>query len=456
MKTRAIVATIIISFLTGGIILPSCKKDKENDPGTPSKSLSVQFTKSYGLDYGWVVLHNPEGTEVVNYHKYEGDGYLNFGEVSAEFVTTTIIRIDTNMNAKGEIDWDIYIATDMLAPAGHWTFNGNNYYRNSVGTANVTLYYPNNDFNEYLISTSSGLYKYNEVPAGEVNKQINTYHLDDNNKCSVYGAVINDDGGLCNWTLDQNFQLYQTNDYTLQLDKILTNKYVVTSKPLHIFYAVGFWNDRNSMLRLFREYYSYYINPLGETSHKIYYPEQMPLSEVRFKGYYMDENIGYFYAKFYPDFGQIPQNISIPDHSITANYDENADRISNIQITGNADQISGVWHYFDLPAASTQISWAVYANHDFPMLNRPPLPQTVLDDIGSIVSKLEIESIGISDNNTTASHTDIITRFFIENVPINKRNDEYYAYTLYLNQKHRTQYHSKYIESRLTSDKFRH
>jgi hypothetical protein len=46
---------------------------------------------------------------------------------------------------------------------------------------------------------------------------------------------------------------------------------------------------------------------------------------------------------------------------------------------------------------------------------------------------LEINSIGLTDYNTTSNHTEIINRFFINNVPLNQRFDEAFHYYHYFN-----------------------
>jgi len=420
-----ILAVIIALLFTA----PSCKKDDDKNPVT---HFSVTYQDGYAYDYGWVVLHNPDGTEVIDYKKIEGDGVADFGDINGGIVSVTMIRVDTITYSNGEKRTYIDIMSDYASPCGNWIFRGNNTSDESLGTADITMTYPDDNYNEYFIhTTSTGTYS-DGVPPGGINKQLNVYRLDEGNKYSIYGAVLRDNGGYCNWLLDQNFQLYQANYYNLELSKTLNNVNFTTSKPIDYFYVYGLWDKRESDLVLFRKD-CWDSSPGWETNHNANLPLNMPVSHLMFSGSYYDGNHSYYYRKFYDMPQGLPGNIDIPDKTITGTYNESTDEITNIQLNGTADQIIGRWYYWDNSnTADLYISWSVYANWDFPSIKRPVLPQEILSDIVDEINMMNCVLIGFADYNTTASHADIINQFFVNVVPAGQRYDEYFSYYHYL------------------------
>ncbi|MEZ5195451.1 MAG: hypothetical protein R2764_03355 [Bacteroidales bacterium] len=66
----------------------------------------------------------------------------------------------------------------------------------------------------------------------------------------------------------------------------------------------------------------------------------------------------------------------------------------------------------------------VYSKNNITEISRPGLPQEITNEIGFLIDQMEIYSVAMMDNNTIQSHTTIIDRFFIQNVPIYYRSDE--------------------------------
>jgi len=153
--------------------------------------------------------------------------------------------------------------------------------------------YPYDYYYQFFLTTTDTWYYSGDVPYDLVNFQNNVYYLKDNNKYSIYGSVIQDYGGYCNWMLDQNFQLNQTNYYNLDLNQSLDMVNFSTSRPIEYLYLYGYWNQRKSDLLLYRK--STYGN--GETNHDVYYPLSMPLSDLRFRGSYYEYDSYYSYTK---------------------------------------------------------------------------------------------------------------------------------------------------------------
>ena len=419
---------VIIALL---FTAPSCKKDDDKNLTT---HFSVTFQNGHIDDYGWVVLHNLDGTEVIDYKKIEGDGVADFGDINGGLATVTRIIVDTITYGNGDKATAIYIYSDYASPCGNWIFKGSDYSDESMGMANITMTYPDDNYNEYFLQTTSMGKRSYEVPLDRINTQMEVRRLDDGNKYSMYGAVISDNGGYCNWLLDQNFQLYQVNYYNLELNKALKKVNFTTSKPFSSYYVDAYCNDRESDLQLFRELYNNSA-PNGETNHNAILPSNMPVSHMSFRGSYSGDNHGYNYSKFYDMSQGLPGNIDIPDKTITAIYNESTDEITNIQLNGTADQISGRWYYYEISGTDDlYISWYVHDNWDYQSIKRPVLPQEILSDIGNEINMMNCVLIGFSDYNTTASHADIINQIFVNGVPASQRYDEYFSYNYYLEQ----------------------
>jgi hypothetical protein len=429
MKTKTTLLSIIVLMIGIGLLNSSCKNDKEKDmDNSGTNHFSYSFQDGYKYDYAWVVLHNLEGTEVVDYKKIEGDGIADFGEINGGKVTVTTIRVDTFSNANGDDSRSIHITSDYNSPSGNWVFKGVNYYDGLLGAADITMTYPASNYNEYHWATSYNSYYSDEVPSDQIHVQDNMYRLD-GGKCSVYGAVVQDDGGRCNWLLDQSFQLGQTNYYNLELINPLDRVNFVSSKALTYFYIKGCWNQRVSNLNL---YYKEYMNKAicRGTNHNAYLPANMPFPNLVFTGIYTDGYILYSYRKYFNATQGLPDIIEIPDITTTAIYNESTDEITNIQIDGTVDQLFGNWNYHGYTDTNhISINWDVYANWDSPSIKRPVLPQEIIDDIGCEVNIMQASCIGLIDYNSTASHSDIIRRFFIYDTPVYQRYDESYSYS---------------------------
>jgi hypothetical protein len=428
MKVKTNFLSFLLLMATIVLIVSSCKKDTDN---SSTNHFSVSFQDGYSYDYGWVVLHNLEGTEVVDYKKIEGDGIADFGEIDGGKVTVTTIRVDTFSYGKGDDRRCNYIASDYSSPCGNWVFKGGNYSDGPLGSADITMTYPASNYNEYHWATSDNWNYWDEVPYDQIHVQDNVYRLDNGDKYSVYGAVVQDNGGYCNWLLDQSFQLNQTNYYNLELTKALDKVNFNSSKPLDYFYIYGYWNQRISNLNLyFKNYFE--IALYGETNHNAYFPENMPFSNLRFSGYYYDEHSGYYCSKIFNAPLGLPEIIEIPDKAITAIYNEGSDEITNIQIDGTVDQLFGHWYYNDYSETTyIYFGWYVYANWDRPSIVRPVLPQEIIDDIGYGANMMEASMIGLADYNSTSSQSDIVKRFFINDIPVAQRYDEGFRYYYY-------------------------
>ena len=434
-KTLVLLCTLVIFLILS--IVSSCKKD-DNDNGNDNESnkFTISFKDGYILDYAWVVINSPDGNTVIDYKKVEGNTNLDFGKIDEESITVTTINIDTSF-VNGQERKYIFINSYLTSPLGDWVLKGGNTNNQILGSTDLTMTYPNGSYNEYIIGTSNSWHSSHEVPNDHINKQFEVYNLDAGNKFSIYGAVLTDNGGYCNWLIDQNFQLNTTNNYELELNESLNVKNAFTNRPLKYIYLLGCWNQRNSQLLL---YNNMYLNTAsnGEYFHDIIYPLNIPISDLYFEGSYYDNNIEYSFGKFYNMSQGLPDQIDIPEIGVSAFYNETYDEITNIQIDGAADQINGFWfYYFNSDVSRYIIYWNVYADFSYSSIKRPVLPQEVINNIGENINMLEAYSIEIIDFNTTSNHNDIINRFFIDNIPDMQLCDECYfsSYLFYQTKK---------------------
>lgn len=404
----------------------SCDKDEDNNDEAEQYEFSVQFVDGYGRDYGWVVLHNSDGTAVSEYKKYVGDALVDFGEVNSSNVTITCVMIDTFQTPFLTTGYSIDITSDYTSPAGKWIFTGDNQSKGSLGTADVTMHYPNNNYSGYIISHTSGTQSSSSVPQGEVYVTDYVYRLEENNKCSMFGAVYAEKGGLYGWLLDQEFQLNQTNEYDFELNQTLTNKTINANKPIGAARLQACWNQRNSRL-----YVNLTSNWYTSNDVEVCYPHDMPNSEWYLRLIASDPNgCGYaHYDKYYNKSSGLPDMVNIPDHTVTASYNESTNEINNIEISGTPDQICGYWTYSDM---DDYYNWRIHSPTNKTTLKQPVLPDEVIQEIGDKIDMMFIYYVMITDYNTTNSHEDIINKFFIQNVPVYERYDERFYFTHYL------------------------
>ena len=430
MKNKSNLSRTILLSLLIILIFSSCKKDEDNKYRAGNKDKPNQFsvTIDYGdnYDYYWVVLHNLNGTEVFDYKKLEGNGTASFAGVNENLITVTIAKIKTD-NKKTSNTY-ISISSFIAAPFGIWKFGSTNSGNGELlGTADISMTYDNSSYDSYTFSTSSSSYytRSQIVPLNIINIQKSIFRLNEGNKISFYAALFDENGGNCNWQLNQDFQLNETNYYSFEINKTLNSKTVSTNKPFSNVFLSGYSNGRKTQLPLF-----YFSDENGNpnTENDLLYPFDIPVNELRFSGNNgYEAEFNYYYSKYYDALEGLPNNIEIPTTTISAIYDEINNEFSNISLNGTADMISGEWSFYHSDEnGRMRVSWYVHGNYNVNKIRKPTLPQEILDEIGGEISLLEANSIYFSDYNTTSNFVDVVNRFTIIDVPFNQNYDEYY------------------------------
>lgn len=400
------------------LIIFSCKKDEDVTRAPDEKNFSVTVNNRY--DYCWVVLNSLNGKEVLDYQKIDGSGTADFGKLNTQ-ITVSIIWVDS-INYSGS-NSSINIVSYFNVTCGDWKFEGKNIYSDDpLGELDLQMVYPedNYGFLQYSIAPSSSYY-INAPSGGSYNHAQSIISLEEGNKISLYATVVGVDGGYCNWLIDQEFLLNSANEFMLELDKPLDSKVITYNRPVSSFYFYGQNNNRNTKLLIDRHDHTHPIAPSELT---IYYPDNIPVDEFSLSLFGSNENNFYHYSANFDASNGIENNIEIPEASIVGEYDSETDKIYNIEINGVADAIIGLWTYHE--QNSGFVFWEVFVESSKDELYRSVLPQEVLDDIGEDINMLGIADFGIVDYNTTKSLSDIVERFYMSNLSMDKYYSTYY------------------------------
>jgi hypothetical protein len=387
----------------------SCKKDDDkNDNNNTNQSKNLSFTyENYYYDYLWVILHNSDGSEVVDFKKVNGNGVADFGTITGGIATYSIVKVDTSVYKKDEIFTYVYIQTFYNAPCIDWKYIYSSSNHDSLGYAEIIMTYPEGIYGGYLISSNYFSTSSTSVPSDGVQKSYAIHDVDEGSKISLYGVVYSSSGGYCNWLLNQDFQQNQVNTYNLDLTNSFVAKTLNSNLPLDYISCSGFINQRKTRLNMFgKSYYDGYGN--GETDHLINIPDNIPLEEFSLYGSSFGDNSGYIYRKYYNQAQGVPADFEIPLKSVSASYDQTTNTINNIQVNGQVDQVLGNWYYDDY--SSFYLSWRVNANYDVTTLKTPTLPQEVINELGIATNMILASSIGIYDLDVTKNFADLVNR----------------------------------------------
>lgn len=422
----------------------SCKKDNDNGNGNETYPFSVEFKDGYFRDYGYVVLYSLDGSHVFDYKKIVGDGIADFGELNEDKVTVTTIRVENDGD-------NIVVITDLASPSGHWIFRGVPYFDETNSIADITMGYPDETYQKLLLSSTLGYnYRYlNNVPAGQMNREFKLTDFNTGDKLSIYGAVYTEQGGYYNWLPEQSFQPNVTNYFSFMANKPLDNKIVNINKPLYNFDLRGFTKSRSrqNYFRLFK--FWDLSQPINSIS--VSYPFNIPLTDLLMICSGETTDYGFSYTNFIDPNTPVPDNITIPSKSITAQYNSSNDEIINIHISGESDHIGARWDYTNNDPNYLRVYWYMYAEKDVSALKRPNLPQEIMNDIGDKINLLKVSSVTMTDYDLTTSHADIIKRFFIEDVPVYERYNEGFSYYYFLSDEkshtHPTDYCDRHLYS---------
>lgn len=416
---------VCISIL---ILLVSCKKENNGGAEDNQHPFSIELVDGYSKDFCYVVLHSLDGKEVIDYKKVVGDGIADFGYLNENKVTVTMVIFDTTETEIGT-EYEVILSTDIESPAGKWIFRSYPSQKVNETYAQIEVNYPNDNFEYLLISASNsgGRYRFTKnVPEEQYTYLTTLTDAAPGDKLSFYAAVYTQDGGYCNWEFNQDVFINAVNEYNIDLNKPLAIKQINVSQPLYRFVINGLYKPRDfkSFFRMFNHY-----NTQNQTNHiNAKYPSDIQISEYLLWCNGMTGDGSFFYSTFVNGPDNMPGSIAIPTQTVSAHYNAQTDEVDNIQVNGTADAVGASWRYRNWGELYESINWYVYSENDISSIKRPVLPQVILNILGEDLDQLEISSVFISDYDLTSSHADIITRFFIEDMPIFERYNTGFSY----------------------------
>ena len=423
MKTKiTFTKLLLITVFSLGILFSSCQKHNSDN-----NSLSFHFMDGYITDHGWVVIHSLDGNDVLDYKQLDTDGFVDFGEWPSDSVTFTTVIIE-------KMIWDsgprrqIDIRTYSEAPCGNWKFENYRYSTEPLGTAKVSMEYPDGNYDEYILSTTDKYgYRYEVIGNNPINYDIEVRRLEDGGKYSMYGAIKNQNGGMGGWLLDQDFYTGQSNAYSFTLDEPIAELSLTTSMTMTQVELFGLRYNPWSQL-MFDRVGQQSLSEYWETSHSLLYPTNFPAEKLMFKGYSAQERGRSTHSKIVDKDQGFPNEIICPMITVAGILaTDGTNKILNVQTSGPATYIYGTWRYCDTENL-LNVSWNVYADYKAETIKTPLLPFEIVQEIGTAYSQLECNWLGLYDFNSTSGWWNYTNRFFIDVVPLENRFNESFSY----------------------------
>ncbi len=405
----------ILSFVCIIIIIIGCSKD--DSPTSPNTtSFKLNFVNGYNSGQGWVILHSSDGTTSTTTKQFFGNATVDFGEITEERVTFTFIF------TREYSSWKDYLITSyILAPTGEWTFDGRDF--GDKGSIEVNMTFPNGEYDQCFLGTSD-VSSRRSLSSATSSYSFNfpVFNLNFNNTINLYGSVYNYDNdiGYCGWKLDEQFNIGGNNQHDLNLTTTLSPTNLTSNKLIDYVSVYALIGNNLDRLRLFYEIFSNKVSTA-----EIFFPETFPANKFITYCGYADGQISYSYRKIDT---KLTENISIPSGIISASFNANTNSYENISYSGNVDEISAGWSYFDFNNEQ-YFSWIVYASKNETKLQRPILPNDVVSQISNFnIANMERLGIGITDFNTSTSMDDIIKMIYKSGENFYNTHTEYYFY----------------------------
>ncbi len=165
------------------------------------------------------------------------------------------------------------------------------------------------------------------------------------------------------------------------------------------------------------------------TEFMAFYTMDFPYEKLNFSvSGYNDSNTEYYSYSMMGD--DIPSNVSIPDYTLSANFDYTNNKFEDISVDEQADQIAAYWTYDD---RTLYVSLTVYTDTDQEVIEIPDIPEVILNDLGIYLDQLTLNNIGITDYDTADDFDDIINMVFQQQSPFISLYNEGYTYRKYDN-----------------------
>ncbi|MDP8201491.1 MAG: hypothetical protein P9M11_05060 [Candidatus Tenebribacter burtonii] len=407
-KISFTISIVLIVLLTG------CTQNSDNT----AKNFTMNFLRNYIRGTGYAILQLDDS---VTYQEINGDETIVFENINTSRGTVIVIQ-DYFRYWNGEHRIDINVNIDV--PLREWYLKGYNYPDGSVGEIDVTLDFTGNpeDYEGMLISPSNyGIIFANFIIS---DFQGDIYHLDEDEDISFFSSIYNPDTDIafCDWIIGESFVQNEVNEFYLELDKPMLAKTIsvnrpITSSKIHAF--------RNGMLDSnLMHFNSFYDNPVTEFTG--FYNDDFPHNMFSI---YVNNYNGTEFYRFDNISDEIPSILDIPMSSISAVFDVDNNKFTEILVDGSVDQISASWTQSD---SEKFVSLNVYSITNVEEILLPEIPSEILEQLDIDLSLFTLNDISIVDYDTANNSDDIINLEFQQQTPLISLYNQKYNYTRFI------------------------
>lgn len=380
----------------------------------------MHFTKNYIRNNGWAIL---QLDDEVLFNEVNGDEIISFDNIISS--RGTVIYIQNYYNNYGNHYIDI--VADIDVPLGEWYLKGYNYSCEPLGEYEVTMNFPYGSYTKCMTAPSWYSWTHGGSTSSTITLDHQQYYLEEDGTISFFNAVYNEDTGIayCDWEFDLSFNQGEVNYYDFDLGHEMLSKMIFSNKDLDWSSIVAYRNNymsRNSF------HHNFSSDDIG-TEFMAFYTMDFPYEKLNFSvSGYNDSNTEYYSYSMMGD--DIPSNVSIPDYTLSANFDYTNNKFEDISVDEQADQIAAYWTYDD---RTLYVSLTVYTDTDQEVIEIPDIPEVILNDLGIYLDQLTLNNIGITDYDTADDFDDIINMVFQQQSPFISLYNEGYTYRKYDN-----------------------
>ena len=380
-------ALLMLSLAVALLVFAGCKDDDDND-GTHNVTVTFE-----GIDFDqvehWIIIGSADGGTVLDVRHVTDNGTVTLSGGPAVRITFTLARISQNWGYAGLMS---YVNTAQRT----WRFDQTA--TEDSGWVNLLIHYPDGDWEQLSMQTPSGeLHNAWNIPDTSVSYAwgFPVNHWENDSRMSILGIIEGASGKLCGWIVDHPFQLDSSNTYSMTLEQPVPVRTITSSRPLDEVWARGLRDESNLA----------YVFDVSDISNDgftfaLEIPD-FPVASHFLQGYYSEET--YSYGVWQKTQGAVPTTLTVPDATISADYNETADAFVNIDLQGSPDAIWGWWQSAELEGTSA--GWAVYVSRDAATIVRPTLP----DSLPIPVGEMHPGGIALDDFNTPHNFDDYVS-----------------------------------------------
>jgi len=363
MHSRYLIKRILAVAGSVLILTIACRdKDVETFP----KTFAVDIIGSDDIyPDAWVIVGNADAATVLAARRVTGEGLMDFGDTGADRISVSIAYRSGYHNGYRDIHVDSY----LNVYGGTWTWVRGS--RPTIGTATVTLHFPPG-YNSYSVAIPSARRAKGDTIAYTDTlwtETIDVQQLESEDRLSVYAMVWNMSGSsLSGWIVNQPFQRDQDNTYDVYLTEPIPSNYIVCSRPVDHIWMDGY---RSPACIQYPLTWPRHYDMSGWADFDFIVPA-FPVDKRCLTIYGSEGNEGY-HAEICGQ--EIPSSLVIAPYVTTASYDAETSQIGNIQFSGAADAVVGM--YMLNYEGVYNNSWIIHAPPGTASIGLPVLPDSI-------------------------------------------------------------------------------